>query len=341
MHSTRLVASFLVGWIFLGVGAVSGAEEVEAVRHYHDEESGRIVRLDETDPAKVRVQVRFPGDPGFFSLWQGEGLKEGKEVIFSRILGEDEAPGAKFFAKGGGRLEIGFAPDQTEPADEGFLGEYRRLSEEKRLSLAQKELKTTENALSKAQKAWGTSQDPNVKEWNLRWPVLRDRWLHRGQIQVESAPAPSAPTADEVFALIETTGQAIAFFQQPPPEGIVPPDGSGNYDDGFGGGVTLRVRSDGSYRIGFGWQRGDLEAMGSDFSLDLPAAEIQRVRGSDDWTVDYLHPDPEVPEGEVRARIQVKKSGRFLWVRVLAGTRYTGPGWADGIYRWGPIPVEG
>lgn len=341
MRSSRLFLSLLISWVASVERPAPAAELDDAIRHYHDEESGRIVRIDETDPAKLRVQVRFPGDPGFFSLWQGEGVKEGNEVIFSRILGEDEAPGAKFFAKGGGRLEIGFAPDQTEPADEGFLGEYRRLSEEKRLSLAQKELKIAENALSKAQRSWGTSQDPNVKEWNLRWPVLRDRWIHRGQIPTEAAPAPTAPTADEVFALIETTGQAIAFFQQAPPEGDMPPDGSGNYDDGFGGGVTLRVRSDGSYRIGFGWQRGELEAMGSDFSLDLPAAVIQRVRDSDDWTVDYLHPDPEVPEGEVRARIQVKKSGRFLWVRILDGARYTGPGWADGIYRWGPIPVEG
>jgi hypothetical protein len=296
MRSSGPFVSLLLGWaVSLGESAPA-AESDEAIHHYHDEESGRIVRLDETDPAKVQVQVRFPGDPGFFSLWQGEGAKEGNEVIFSRIIGEDEAPGARYFAKGGGRLEIGFAPDQTEPADEGFIGEYRRLSEDKRLSLAQKELKIAENALSKAQRAWGTSQDPNVKEWNLRWPVLRDRWIHRGQIPTEAAPPPTAPTADEVFALIETTGQAIAFFQQPPPEGVMPIDGSGNYDDGFGGGVTLRARDDGSYRIGFGWQRGDLEAMGSDFSLDLPAAEIKRVRGSDDWTVDYLHPDPEVPQ---------------------------------------------
>lgn len=341
MRSLRVVLHLLLVWIVTAELPAFADEEVETVRHYHDQESGRIVRLDETDPAKVRVQVRFPGDPGFFFLWQGEGAKEGNEVIFSRIIGEDEAPGAKFLAKGGGRIEIEFAPDQTEPADEGFLGEYRRLSEEKRFSLAQRELKLAENSLGKAQRSWGTSQDPNVKEWNLRWPVLRDRWMHRGQIPAETAPKSSPLTADEVFALIETTGQAIAFFQQAPPEGIVPPDGSGNYDDGFGGGVTLRARSDGSYRIGFGWQRGDLEAMGSDFSLDLPASEIKKVRGSDDWMVDYLHPDPEVPEGEVRARIQVKKSGRFLWVRVLDGSRYTGPGWADGIYRWGPIPVEG
>lgn len=341
MRSSRLVLSLLAGWIVSAEHSVSAAEVADAIRHYHDEESGRIVRLDETDPAKVRVQVRFPGDPGFFSLWQGEGVKEGNEVIFSRIVGEEEAPGAKFLAKGGGRLEIEFAPDQTEPADEGFLGEYRRLSEDKRLSLAQRELKLAENSLGKAQRSWGTSQDPNVKEWNLRWPLLRDRWIHRGQIRTDAPPKSSPLTADEVFALIETTGQAIAFFQQPPPEGLVPPDGSGNYDDGFGGGVTLRARADGSYRIGFGWQRGDLEAMGSDFSLDLPATEIRRERGSDDWTVDHLHPDPEVPQGEGRARIQVKKSGRFLWVRVLDGVRYTGPGWADGIYRWGPIPVEG
>lgn len=341
MRYSGLLAIVLVGLVPLMKGVASAADEEDSIRCFHDEDSGRMVRIDQSDPGKVLVQVRFRGEPGFFSHWHGEGVAEGKEVIFSRILGEEEAPGAKFFAKGAGRLEIGFAPDQTAPADEGILGEYRRLSEERLLAIAQKELKTAESALSKAQRSWGSSQDPNVKEWNLRWPVLRDRWIHRAQVPNAAAPAPTAPTADEVFALIETTGQAIAFFQQPPPDGVMPPDGGGNYDDGFGGGVTLRTRDDGSYRISFGWQRGDLEAMGSDFSIDLPAAEIQRVRSSDDWTVDYLHPDPEVPEREARARIQVKKSGRFLWVRVLDGDRYTGLGWADGIYRWGPIPVEG
>jgi hypothetical protein len=48
--------------------------------------------------------------------------------------------------------------------------------------------------------------------------------------------------------------------------------------------------------------------MGSDFSLDLPAAASQRVRGSDDWIVDLLHPDPEVPDGKAQARSQVKRS---------------------------------
>lgn len=320
-----------------------GAQETPAIpaAHYLDEESGRMVTIRETEPPTVTVEIRFPSDPGYPFVWLGKGTREGNRIIFSRVVGEEEPPGSRFEAKTGSRLEIAFAPDQLSPVDEGFLGEHRRLSEDKRLSLAMKELKAANQSLETAQRKWGKAKDPALVEWNQRWPTLRARWAVRNQLNATIDPAAPPKDSDAAYLLVETTGQAIGFFNQEPPAGPIPPDGSGNYDDGFGGGATLRVRSDGSFRVGFGWQRGDLEAMGSDFSFDLPAAAVKRERGSDDWTAEYLHPDPEAPAGSPQARIRLRKTGRFLLVESVDASRLTGPGWVDGIYRWGPIPVEG
>jgi hypothetical protein len=93
MHPSRRAALVLLA-AFSPVGpplpgyARLGEEEESSqatVRHYHDDEPGRIIRIDESDPAKVGVQVRFPGAPGYFDLWQGVGVTEANTVIFSRI----------------------------------------------------------------------------------------------------------------------------------------------------------------------------------------------------------------------------------------------------------------
>ncbi len=123
-----------------------------------------------------------------------------------------------------------------------------------------KELKAANQSLETAQRKWGKAKDPALVEWNRRWPTLRARWAVRNQLNATIDPAAPPKDSDAAYLLVETTGRRSAFStriaRRP-----VPPDGSGNYDDGFGGGATLRVRSDGSFRVGFGWQRGDLEAM--------------------------------------------------------------------------------
>jgi hypothetical protein len=340
-HVVRLLVTS-IGFGIFGHGPLRGEEAPAApVFHYLDEESGRMVTIRETEPPAVTVEIRFPSDPGYPFIWMGKGTREENRIVFSRIVGEEEPPGSKFEAKTGSRLEIAFAPDQLSPVDEGFLGEHRRLSEEKRFSLAMKELKRAGDALESAQRKWGKAKDPALVEWNRRWPELRARWAARNQLNAVIDPAAPPKDSDAAYRLVETTGQAIGFFNQEITPGPVPPDGSGNYDDGFGGGATVRARSDGSFRIGFGWQRGDLEAMGSDFSFDLPAASVKRDRGSEDWTAETIHPDPEAPAGSPQARIRLRKIGRFLQVEALDASKLTGPGWVDGIYRWGPIPVEG
>lgn len=306
--------------------------------HFIEKESGRQLILRIAEPPSVEVEIRFPGDPGFPYLWRGHGTLDGKNILFSRIIGEDEEAGATFLTTLSRRPVIDFAPDQTEPADEGFLGEYEPLSESKRQDLASKELKEADKALETAQRTWGSSRDPNLIEWNRRWPMLRARWTVRNTFGAAPETAEPGEDPDRWTALVESTGQAIYFFSQPLQEAPRPPDGTGNYDDGFGGSIQLRTLSDGSYRVSFGWQRGDLEGMGGDFSVSLPVESIQRVRGSDDWTADFTYSDPEATSPGPPARFHMTKSGGYLWLDAVDAKPITGNSWVDGVYRWGPIP---
>ena len=131
---------------------------------------------------------------------------------------------------------------------------------------------------------------------------------------------------------------ALSFANQPLPEAVIPEDGSGDYDDGFGGRVSLRPQGDGTFRLGFGWQRGDLEAMGSDLSLDIPAEKVVKERDGN-WSATFPYQDPNLAPGDLPAQFRVQKTGRFLLVMTENATRYTGKAWIDGVYRWGPIPV--
>jgi hypothetical protein len=306
--------------------------------HFIEKESGRQLILRITEQPSVEVDIRFPGDPGFPYLWRGRGTLDGKNILFTRIIGEDEEAGATFLTTLGRRPVINFAPDQTEPADEGLLGEYETLSESKRRDLASKELKVADQALEMAQRNWGSARDPDLIEWNRRWPLLRARWTIRNNFGATPEAAEPGDDPDRWTALVESTGQAISFFNQPPQEATRPPDGAGNYDDGFGGTIQLRSWPDGSYRVSFGWQRGDLEGMGGDFSLSLPAESIQRKRGSDDWTADFTYSVPEAASPAPPARFHMTKSGGYLWLDAVDAKPITGNSWVDGIYWWGPIP---
>ena len=352
-------SEFLFATLVFGLSLITTLSSFAdtAVSHYFDEEGGRHLTLDESDLSRVLVEFRFPGDPGFFSRWLGRGTRAEREVTFTRIVGEEEPRGANFSAiVSASRVKIAFTPGQLEPGDEGLNGEYRRLSEEKRRSMAAKDFKSADAALEKALKNLGPAKESAIAEWKKRWPDLRTRLtaLRFPSPSAVAATTPAAPPSsptisapatsleddpDYWLALSETTGMAISFAIQPPSEAVMPEDGSGDYDDGFGGRVSFRASGDGSFRLGFGWQRGDLEAMGSDLGLDIPADKVVKERDGN-WSATFPYQDPNLAPGDVPTQFRIQKSGRFLQVTTENATRYTGKAWIDGIYRWGPIPVQ-
>jgi len=322
-----------------GPGRTAEEKQGPAITHYFDEESSRHLMIDRSEDPAVKVEIRFAGDPGYSHRWQGKGTSEKREIRFTRLLGEDEDKGAEFTAEvSASRVQIDFSPGQIEPGDEGLNGEYRRLSDEKRLSLVKRELKAAEESLAIALKNLGAAKDPGPEEWKRRWIELRTR-------VAALRPLPDATKQEESpdywITLIETTGAARSFAGQPFPEVPMPGNGTGDYDDGFGGRVALRARDDGSYRLGFSWQRGELEAMGSDLSVEIPAAKV--VKSADgSWSATFTHDDPGTgaADGDPLPLFRVQKAGRFLIIDVEHAGRHTGKAWIDGVYRWGPIPIE-
>lgn len=314
-------------------------EQTPAVSHYFDEENLRHLMIDRTEDPAVKVEIRFAADPGYSYRWDGKGTSEKREIRFTRILGEEDERGAEFTASvSGSRAQIDFSPDQIEPGDEGLNGEYRRVSGEKRLSLVKRELKSAEVALANALKNLGNANEPGIVEWKRRWVDLRER-------VAALRPLPDTAIPEDLpeywITLVETTGAARAFAEQPLYEVPLPENGTGDYDDGFGGRVALRARDDGSYRLGFSWQRGELEAMGSDLSVEILPEKVQKAADGS-WTATFTHDDPGTgaSAGDLLPLFRVQKTGRFLIVDVEHAQRHTGKAWIDGVYRWGPLPVE-
>jgi len=331
---------------FLLISAFTGTitraaeeEQTPAIIHYYDEDNLRHLMIDRTEDPAVKVEIRFASDPGYSYRWQGKGTREEREIRFTRIPGEDEAKGAEFTASvSGSRAQIDFSPEQIEPGDEGLNGEYRRISGEKRLSLVKRELKSAEESLAIALKNLGNAKEPGIVEWKRRWVDLRAR-------VAALRPLPDTAKPEDLpeywITLVETTGAARTFAEQPLSEVPLPENGTGDYDDGFGGRVALRARDDGSYRLGFSWQRGELEAMGSDFSVEILPEKVQKAEDGS-WTATFTHDDPgtsEAADGPLPL-FRVQKAGIFLIVDVEHAQRHTGKAWIDGVYRWGPVPVE-
>lgn len=335
----RPVFLLVITAVIASVAPAAEEEPSPGVSHYFDEENSRHLMLDRTDDPAVKVEIRFAGDPGYSHRWQGKGTREKREIRFTRILGEEEEKGAEFTALvSGSRAQIDFSPEQIEPGDEGLNGEYRRVSGEKRLSLVKRELKSAEEALATALKNLGNAKEPGLVEWKRRWFDLRDRVAALRPLPDTAKPG---DLPEYWITLIETTGMARAFAEQSHPETPLPANGTGDYDDGFGGRVALRARDDGSYRLGFSWQRGELEAMGSDLSVEILPGEVQKSADGS-WTATFTHDDPGTgaPDGDPLPLFRVQKTGRFLIVDVEHALRHTGKAWIDGVYRWGPVPVE-
>lgn len=313
--------------------------QAPAITHYFDEETSRHLMIDRSEDPAVTVEIRFASDPGYSYRWQGKGTHEDRKIRFSRLLGEDEAKGAEFTVSiSGSRAQVDFSPGQIQSGDEGINGEYRRLSDEKRLYFVKRELKSAEEALAVALKNLGSAKEPGLVEWKRRWIDLRARVAALRTVP-EAAKPEDLP--EYWITLIETTGAARAFGEQPLPEVPMPGSGTGDYDDGFGGRVALRARDDGSYRLGFSWQRGELEAMGSDLTVEIPSSKVQ-IAADGSWSATFPHndPGPGALPGEGTPLFRVQQTGRFLIVEVEHAERHTGKAWIDGVYRWGPVPVE-
>jgi hypothetical protein len=341
--------------------AAVGVAAPPVVTHYFDESTNRQAIVTEGDFGKVTLVFRFVGGPGSFGRWYGDGNRKDSEITFTQTVGEDQERGTEFVAKATEtKLEVAFKPKQRMPVDAGINGTYRHISEEKRMSLAKKESGVSDDALvlalRTAPKAWPSEDRAVAADWKSRWPDLRKRWM---SLVFKPAPPPTSPTGKSPFgatppfgtksgdagtpalsadywtALSETTGMGIAFINQPLDKTI--PDTDGDYDDGFGGHVSLRTGSDGFLRFTLSCVRGAGDGQTGEIIGKIAPAQVTKEKNGG-FTATYTHNDAALKPEDKQATVKLHKSGHFLTVETQYADRYYGRAWFDGIYRWMPVP---
>lgn len=336
-------------------GVLARSAEPSGVSHYYDELGQRYLALKPVSPSQMEVSVRFAMDPGSTGSWMGQGSRKDNSITFAAIVEEGQDRGTYFVAKvAESKVEISFRPGQTMPQDAGVLGVYRRVSDEKRLQLARKEAHSAEDrlaaALKTASRNWPSVDRSVAADWKARWPVLLGRWMKIGYQAPEPAKVKSAqPFASDKQAfspekdvqywlkLAQATALAYSFAQQAPDpksEGAW----DGEYDDGFGGHVSIRRAKDGKLRVSLNCTRVN-ENQGSDLSGQIPPEVVKSKNGEN--TADAVFVEAEVPEGAKDISVSLKRKGGFLWVETKRKVIPQGSlSWFDGIYRWSPVPVE-
>lgn len=312
------------------------------VTHWFDEAGQRHLTLVE-DSLSRRVDLRFRWsyDPGSLPGWTGDGVRRGDSIEFAISVTDETADRAPFFIARlrYSKIEVAFRSDKPDQPDPGIRGTFLRLGPDKRLQLARKEFQAAETRLAQAwQNATRDGRRDDqvlISGWKAAWPALRQRWM-----ALSYTPPGVKPEGDPDFwlRLAQATQQAYVFNEQ-----RVDPKNTGgwegDYDDGFGGRVTLRQRKEGGLRITLSCTRGldGNEANGSDIAGDIPASAL--TQKGDLRRAEAVLDFPGLENQPARQlRVTLQRRGGGLWVE----TTYLQPthrrGWHDGIYRWMPVP---
>ena len=333
------------------------AAEAPQVARFYDEESMRYLTLRNTSATGVEVLLRWGSEPGSTATWLGQGTRKDNVVTFAASVEEGQDRGTYFIAKGGeSKMEILYRPGQKMPQDAGLLGTYRRISDEKRLQLARKEAQAAEvrlnETLKEAARSWPAADKQVPADWKARWPGLLSRWMKIAyQPQATEAPKPkpglsalapakdaAAPEKDAEYWLriAQATALGFGFMQQMPT--LKSTSWDGEYDDGFGGHVSIRATKEGKLRVNLNCTRVN-ENQGGDLQGQILPEAVKK--NGDESTAQAVFIEPDVPENAKEVNVTLRRKGGFLWVEIRR--KATPPGvfsWHDGIYRWAPVPTE-
>jgi hypothetical protein len=327
------------------------------VTRYHDEAGGRHLTLTETDSKRVEVLVRWNWDPGSTMVWTGQGEKRESGLLFAAAVEDETQDRGPFFTAKvtDTKMVVFFRTEKPDQPDPGIRGEFRRISEEKWLQLAKKEFQTANTRLESAWKNTlrdGRTDDKAlVQDWKLRWPKLRELWMKNayipptppttetkpGLLEKPTTTIPPEKDGEHWIKLAQATMLAYSFNEQ---RVDVKNDGGwdGEYDDGFGGHVSIRTAKDGRLRVSLSCTRGN-EAQGSDLNIEIPNSALRQKGGKRYAEITTRPPEAESPESPKNVRVMLRREGGGLWVDVSRpATAVTQAAWMDGIYRWSPVP---
>lgn len=321
--------------LFLSLLLTALSLHAAEVVHYHDEVGRRFLTLT-TNGKRVELLVRFAYDAGSMNVWNGNGEKRDGGLVFAATVPEEGMDRGPFFTAklSDTKVLIDFRTEKADQPDPGIRGEFRKISEEKRVQLAKKESKAAEERLElawkNASRDGGPADKAIVNEWKSWWPKLREKWL-----KVAAQPSDDK-SADHWLKAAQATMLAYSFNEQRV-DAKHSGGWEGEYDDGFGGHVSIRVLKDKRLRVTINCTRGS-EAQSDELSLDVPV-EAQKDKGGERTASAFARPPMvETPEAAKSHRVMLRRKGAGLWVEVLRQGTANTSAWLDGIYRWYPVP---
>lgn len=317
---------------------------------YANESANRILTVEWKDFGKIQIMLRSSWSPGSYGIWRGAGKQTEKGVVFTKVVEEGEDSGLEYLATvSQSKITVKVKPEKGKPQQGELVGVYHRISEEKITALAKKDSETSEKnmdeALKMAAKNSTASDKPAFAEWKRRWPELRTRLaslkiksdavvtkspvVNKPQIG-QSKPAPSVKTTAHWIALAEASAAGMEFIGKKLSAGVTT-DWDGEFDDGFGGSLTLKLLKSGELEFGFRCTReaGSEEVY---YAGKCPANLVKEINGGKEATAEFTDKNDEVKDSAQRTHVQFRRLGRAVLVEIESPRSFMSRAWLDGIY---------
>lgn len=317
----------------------------------------RFLTVEWKDFGKVVVGMRASSAPGSYNRWQGDGRQTDKGIIFSQMAEEGGDRGTEYLATGGqSKLTVKINPGQTKIKEGELVGIYHHISDEKVAVLAKKDSEAAEKkldeALKMAAKKASVEDKPAFAEWKRRWPELRSKLVSRENkpgaagpksqaanrpTLGQTKPGQSEKTIAQWMALAEASYAGINFINQNV-TAATKAEWEGEYDDGLGGSVSLKMQKNGELEFNFRCTRepGSEEVY---YSGVCPNAMVKAKSKGKEATADYIDKNEEVKGSAQKTNIHFKLHGHYLLAEIEYPRAFMTRAWLDGVYLKRPPPT--
>ena len=236
-----------------------------------------------------------------------------------------------------------------KPQEGELVGVYHRVSDEKITAFARKDSeasdKKMDEALKLAAKNAAVVDKPALAEWKRRWPDLRIKLSSRkvkpdlnamnpaviAKAQLgQSKPAHAEKTTAHWMALAEASAAGMAFIGQKLPSGVAA-GWDGEYDDGFGGSLTLKLQKSGELEFSFRCTR-EADSEEGYYAGKCPANLVKEIDGGKEATAEFNDKNEEVKDSAQKTHVQFQRLGRAVLVEIEYPRSFMNRAWVDGIY---------